>query len=206
MSKQNDGLSRRKMLKGSAAGALVAFGTGNATAKQNPKLTQAEEANLLQKYQNPRTVKDAVHQQSDVLEELVADGVLESASVSDLEELNTPTDGVGEEVTTYNPGDGHTVRIKVFRRVDAGYLSLSVFPEYDTAHAILTPVENGKPLSGDDLVKYGNLPEAEPQSCWLPGECWECTNCSEYCCQHDADGSCIQTCMDCNCSCRSCND
>lgn len=204
--KEKSGLSRRQMLKGSAAGALVAFGSANAAGKGRNNPTQAERDKLVQDYQDVQVVQGVVDQQSDVLEELTADGVLDRPTIDDLEELTEPSNGVGERLSTYQIGSHHTPEIKVFRRVEAGYLSLSVFPEEDTAHAVLTPVENGNALGEDHLVTYGSLPkgQAEPQACWLPGECWRCYNCSEYCCEHDATGDCIQHCYDCDCACRSC--
>lgn len=204
--KNKSGLSRRRMLKGSAAGALVAFGSTNVAGKSQTSITQAERDDLLRDYRDASVVRNVVHQQSEVLEELAEDGVLDEPAIADLEELSEPNNGVGERFSAYQMGDRHTPEIKVFRRVDDGYLSLSVFPEKNTAHAVLTPIEDGEPLGEDHLETYGSMPkgQAEPQSCWLPNECWRCTNCSKYCCEHDATGDCIQHCYDCNCSCRSC--
>lgn len=192
------------MLRGTAAGALVAFGSTNVAGKG--EFTQSERENLVQDYRDVQVVRDNVHKQSDVLEELVADGVLDSPTINDLKELSEPQNGVGERLSAYQIGNEHTPEIKVFRRVDAGFLSISVFPEADTAHVVLNPVEDGTPLGGDHLETYGNLPkeQVEPQACWLPGECWRCYNCSEYCCEHDATGDCIQYCYDCDCACRNC--
>lgn len=201
--KDNTKLSRRKILRGSAVGAFAAFSSPSVVAKQKSKITETEQEEILQDYQDAQTVNQAVHAQSDVLNELVADGVLENPSIDGLEKLTEPTDGVGERLTTYQIGERHTPRIKVFRRVDAGFLSLSVFPEEDTAHAILTPVKDGKPLGEDHLVEYGDMPsaQAEPQGCVAPWECYGCSSCYTYCCEYNTDDECVQTCTDCNCSC-----
>lgn len=204
--RDTNGLSRRKMLKGSAAGALVAFGSTNAAGKRKTDLTQAEREDLLQDYRDVQVVQDLVHQQSDVLEELAADGVLDDPTIDDLEELSEPDNGVGERLSTYQLGEQHTPEIKVFRRIDEGYLSLSILPEKDIAYAVLNPVENGEPLGEDHLVTYGSLPKGQPepqQSCWWPGHCWECRNCHRYCCEFDASGDCMQYCYDCDCACYS---
>lgn len=202
--KDNTGLSRRKILKGSAAGALAAFGTTSAAAKQTMELSKADRHQLLREYQNPRAVHQAVQQQSDVLEELVEDNVLSKPTIDGLEKLTEPDKGVGERVTVYQVGERHTPQIDVFRRVDAGYLSISVFPEEETAHAVLNPVEDGEPLGEDHLTTYGTMPEqkAEPQACVAPWECYGCHGCSTYCCEFNGEGTqCLQTCTECYCSC-----
>jgi len=207
MSKEDrSGLNRRQMLKGSAAGALVAFGgTTAASAKQDVGLTKAEEEAIVKEYKDAAMVREVVHEQTDLLEELEADDVLDEQTVGDLEELSEPSDNVGEHVTAYRHGHRHTPRIKIFREVDAGFLSISVFPEEDTAHATLNPVESGEPLGKDHLVKYGSMPEPDPDGCVDPGHCQDCSDCSEECCSRDPQGDCTQWCTQCDCRCVCCD-
>lgn len=94
------------MLKGSATGALVAFGSANVAGKTETELTKAQREDLLQDYQDVQVVQDMVSQQSDVLEELAADGVLDDPTIDDLDELSEPNDGVGERFSTYSRNQG----------------------------------------------------------------------------------------------------
>lgn len=207
--KNNTRLSRRRILKGAATGALVAFVPASASANrenvhrsQRYRLTKAEEESLLRDYRDPNVVHDAVHRQSDVLEALAADGVIEAATIDDLEELTEPSaDTDGEILTTNQLGDRHTPRINVIRRVEDGYLSLSVFPEEDTAHAVMTPEGDG------DLAKYGSLPKPEADCDSSLGLCETC-DCQTVCCIENDDGTCIAKCdqCDCYCECCDCND
>lgn len=198
-------LNRRNMLKGSAAGMLAAASTTNvAAAKQDVELSDAEEADLLREFQSVEMVDSAVHEQSDLLEELAADGVLERAQIDGLDSLSEPVDSVGEELTTYQIGERFTPQIKIFRRVEAGYLSLSVFPEENEAYALLNPVEDRSALGKEHLIEYGNLPEADPQACWDPGQCQDCGDCTVVCCHRDPQGDCTQWCNQCSCTCVCC--
>ena len=203
--KESNGLNRRQMMKNSAAGAMVAFvGSASGAAKQTAEITSAEEAVLLRDYRDATAIRQAVHEQSDLLEELSADGVIDSASVDDLYEVSEPSAGVGEKLTTYQVGDQFTPQIKVFRRTEAGYLSLSVFPEENRAHAVFNPVKNGEALGQDHLVEYGEMAKPGPEACWDGGQCQDCT-CNYVCCSRDQSGDCVQYCNQCDCGCTCCS-
>lgn len=205
MSKERpNGLNRRNMLKGTAAGMLAAVSATNAAAKREVELSAAEEADLLREYRSPKMADVAVHEQSDLLEELAADGVLESASIDGLDTLTEPSEGVGEEMLAHRVGDEFTPQIRIFRKTKAGYLSLSVFPEENEAYAILNPVVNGEAFGEGHLETYGNPEDVNTQGCWLGYECEDC-NCYEYCCTYDASGDCIQWCNSCDCTCVCCD-
>ncbi|WP_144239976.1 hypothetical protein [Haladaptatus cibarius] len=184
----------------------MAFGSANVSAEQTTEISQVEQEKLLRDYRDAYVVRDIVHQHSDLLEELSDDGVLDNPRIDDLEELTEPSGGVGERLTTYNLGKGHTPEIKVFRRVESGYLSLLLFPEKGTARALFNPVEDGEQLGEDHIVKYGSMPdmEVEPEACLSPWQCYGCHGCSTYCCKFNGEGTiCEEMCEECYCSCSS---
>ncbi|WP_049969176.1 hypothetical protein [Haladaptatus cibarius] len=188
------------------APASAAAERSNLATTQRFDLTRSEQDAFLRDYRDADIVKAAVQQQSDVLEELSDDGVIEEAKIGDLHELTDPTGRIeGERLTANQLGDSHTPRILIIRRVEDGYLSLSVFPEEDTAHAILNPVEDGEPLGEDHLVRYGSLPEPEVDCDSSLGLCETC-DCETVCCErHPDDNSCIAVCDECDCYCECCD-
>lgn len=195
-------IGRRTVLKSAAVSAGVAGLGSAATAKSGSPPSEAQREELVRDYRDPAVARQAVNEQTDLLRELRADGVLPEARVDDLDTLTEPSAGVGEAVTVESFNEKHVPVVKVFRRVDAGYLSITVYPEQDTAHAVLNPVEDGEPLGEDDLVAYGETPK--PMGCWSPGECQDC-DCSRNCCRRDpTTGDCLQYCKQCDCSCVCC--
>lgn len=196
--------NRRSVLKQFAGGAVVAGGMSTAAAGRTSRsIDEERRQELLHEFEDPTRVRRAVDRQSEFLELLSREDVLAEPSIADLDELNDPEDGVGEHVSLHDDGESFTPRVKLFRRVDAGYLSLSIFPEHDTAHAILNPTADGEPLGEDHLQTYGSTPDPQPAGCTgSGGECKTC-NCWEFCCDK-VDGTCVQYCEDCSCSCYCC--
>lgn len=195
MSKQeSSGPNRRKALRGAATAAGVAGLGSAATAKSDSTLTSSRRKELIGEFKQPAAVKRAVNERSGLIEELAADDVLPEARIDDLEELSEPSGGHGELITVDQFNTQYTPRVKIFRKVEAGYLSISVFPEMDTAHAVLNPVEDGEPMGEGDLQMYGDMPEPEPQGCVDPGHCQDCSDCDTVCCDADAGGACLQYC------------
>ncbi len=205
MSGEDTGPRRRAVLQGAAAAAGVA-GLGSAAAKKSDtELTQARKQELTAEFRDPRTVRHTVHEQTELLNELDNDGVLNSGRVDNLTELSEPSDGEGELVTVEQFNTQFTPRIKVFREVEKGYLSISVFPEMDAAHAVLNPTESGEPSGKGSLKMYGSMPDVEPQGCVDPGHCQDC-DCNTVCCSTDPyTGECLQYCKQCDCSCVCCD-
>jgi hypothetical protein len=196
-------VDRRTVLKSVAASAGVAGLGSAAAAAESEGPTESERAALLDEYRDPETVRAVVDAQTELLDELAADGVIDEARIDGLDELSEPSGPTGEEIAVEQLGQEYTPRIRLFRSVDSGYLSVSVYPEQDTAHAVLNPVEDGTPLGEDHLVQYGSLPEAMG-SCTGPGQCQEC-DCSEVCCRRDPDyGICLEWCTECICDCVCC--
>lgn len=205
MLETEDGPRRRAVLQGAAAAVGVA-GLGSAAAKKSDtEPTDARKRELTAEFRDPRRVSRAVHEQTELLNELADDGVLPNGRVNNLTELSEPADGEGELVTVAQFNTQFTPRIKVFRKVERGYLSVSVFPEMDAAHAVLNPTEDGEPLGEGSLKTYGSMPDVEPQGCLDPGHCQDC-DCNTVCCTEDPyTGDCLQYCNQCDCSCVCCD-
>ncbi len=193
-------IGRREVLKSAAATAGVAGLGSVATAESDRSLSRTEREEIVREYRDPSAARRAVNRQTELLEELAADGVLPEAEIGDLDTLTEPVDGVGERVDVESFGEEHVPVVKTFRRVEAGYLSVSVYPRQDTARAVLNPATDGEPVDQSDLVVYGSTPE--PTVC-PTGYCLECT-CELYCCQKGING-CLQYCEDCDCSCECCS-
>jgi|GEM_PF-2056070 len=200
MAEDNGDFSRRKVLKSAAAATGVAGLGSTATAASGDSLSDVEREELLREYRDPVAARRAVNSQTELLRELEADGVLPATRVDNLDTLTEPTDGVGESVGVESFGEEHVPVIKTFRQVEEGYLSVSVYPEQDTAHAVLNPTRDGEPVGESGLVTYGSTPEIT--GC-PTGYCPECS-CEVYCCQKGVTG-CLQYCKDCGCSCECCS-
>lgn len=200
-------MERRRVLQNVVAGTAVA--SGLATARQDGRQTEFSEADrrkLLEKYRDPERIDRAIHRHSDLLTELSEEGILEEPRVGNLDTLDTLEESdqlESETVEIYNFGTEATPRIKILRHTDAGFVSLSVFPEKETARAVFNPTENGETLGPDHLQKFGSPPDAGTQGCWADAECQRC-DCYTFCCEDDSNYGCIEYCEDCSCECYCC--
>jgi len=198
--KNSCGLSRRDVLKSTAAAGGLSGLASVATAED--ATPSPEEKELLDTYSDAEVVARQVNSREELPRTLYDDDVVPNMETGDPDEMSEPTEGVGESVELEQFGEGMTPRIRVFRELKTGYLSISVYPEKDTANAVLNPTEDGDPLGKESVVTYGSMPEA--QGCIAPGECQDC-ECNLVCCTTDPTSpQCLQYCNQCDCSCICC--